>query len=198
METEEWKTEPVTEESSTHELLATGISAVKLGDLATAEKAEARLADIARNASDDEISYYSSRVGKPAKIMHKQVAALVEMAKGNNDKAIELIEEGVRIAESMRPPSGAANPVKPVHELYGEMLLEMGKPAEAIEVFKTSLKRMPNRPLGLLGLARAYAATGDRLQASEQYEKLAKAWEGRDFPALEEAKSYLQTPTDAP
>ena len=47
VETEEWATPPVTDDSSAHELLATGISAVKTGDLAMAEVAEARLMELA-------------------------------------------------------------------------------------------------------------------------------------------------------
>ena len=38
VESEEWKMLPVRDDSSAHELLATGISAVKTGDLATANR----------------------------------------------------------------------------------------------------------------------------------------------------------------
>ena len=34
----------------------------------------------------------------------------------------------------MRPPNGAANPVKPPYELYGELLLELGHPDAAAEI----------------------------------------------------------------
>ena len=60
----------------------------------------------------------------------------------------------------MRPPNGAADPVKPSHELLGEVLLQAGKPADAAAAFDASLLRMPNRARSLMGAARAYAAAG--------------------------------------
>ena len=51
----------------------------------------------------------------------------------------------MQIEESMRPPNGAADPVKPAHELLGEVLLQVGKPADAAAAFDTCLVRMPNR-----------------------------------------------------
>jgi predicted Zn-dependent protease len=83
--------------------------------------------------------------------------------------------------------------LKPVHELYGEILLDVDRPADAIEKFEMSLLRMPNRSLSLLGLARAYAATGNREMASDAYERLLDVWAGRDsFDGFQEARRYLQ------
>ena len=84
--------------------------------------------------------------------------------------------------------------MKPVHELYGEILLDLDRPADAIEKFETSLLRMPNRPRSLLGLARAYAETGDRDMAAEAYEKLTEVWAGREsFDGFQEARRFLET-----
>ena len=190
IETEHWQTNPVTENSSAHELLATGISAVKMNNLALAQQAEARLAQLAMEAPESDSSYYA-RSGKPVQIMHKEVGALVRLAQGNQDEAVRLLEEGVDIAESMRPPNGAANPVKPVHELFGEVLLEIGQLDRAIKLFETSLLRTPNRPRSVLGLARAHAQRNNRLSARVQYQKLLNIWEGRNLPVLDEAKRYL-------
>ena len=54
----------------------------------------------------------------------------------------------------MRPPNGAADPVKPSHELLGEVLLQVGKPAEAAAAFDACLLRMPNRARSLMGRPR--------------------------------------------
>ena len=80
-----------------------------------------------------------------------------------------------------------------MHELYGEILLDLGQPADAIEKFETSLVRMPNRPRSLLGLARAHAATGHEAEAAEAYEMLMEVWAGRDaFEGYQEAMRFLQ------
>ena len=87
---------------------------------------------------------------------------------------------------------GRASPVKPVYELYGEILSDLGRPADAIEKFEMSLVRMPNRPRSLLGLARAYAATGDEDGASEAYSQLIEVWAGRQsLEGYQEAVQFL-------
>ena len=84
------------------------------------------------------------------------------MKKGDKDRAIAVLREAVKIEESMRPPNGAADPVKPSHELLGEVLLDNGKPADAAARFDACLLRMPNRARSLMGAARAHAAAGHK------------------------------------
>ena len=55
--------------------------------------------------------------------MHRELSGLIAYAKGQKDQAVTLLKEAVQIEESMRPPNGAADPVKPAHELLGEVLL---------------------------------------------------------------------------
>jgi tetratricopeptide (TPR) repeat protein len=196
LETQQWKVLPITEESYDTELLATGISAARLGDLDTARKAADRLATKAAELNNDDRSYYS-RNTKPVQIMQRSVAGLIAIAEGDTDKGLAMLAEGVEIAEAMRPPNGAPNPLKPIHELYGEELLAADRHDEARAQFTASLQRTPNRPLSLLGLARAYAALGDEEAAKKQYQKLADVWKDRDFPLLEEANRYLASADDA-
>ena len=172
VETEEWEIQPITERSSMNELLATALSAAHLGDLETLREAEAAL-----GASE---------------IMHRQAGALLHAELGHADLAIDLMEEAQMAVEALAPPRGAASPVKPVYELYGEILSDLGRPADAIEKFEMSLARMPNRPRSLLGLARAYAATGDEDGASEAYSQLIEVWAGRQsLEGYQEAMQFL-------
>ncbi len=194
VETESWETKPVAVESPSHELLATGISAFKLGEGDLLKKAAAQLRATADGQAKDSSVY--NRDAKPTRIMQHEVEALAALTKGDEDGAIELLKLGIEVAESMRPPNGAANPVKPVHELAGEVSLEIDRPSDAVKFFEKQLLRTPNRPRSLLGLARAYAKLGNRPLASEQYEKLLNAWSSFDLPEKEEATRYL-TATDA-
>ena len=74
----------------------------------------------------------------------------------------------------------SAEPLKPAYELYGELLLELNRPADAIEKFQASLLRLPSRPRSLLGLARALEQIGDQAGAEEQYRKLSDVWGDRE------------------
>jgi len=78
----------------------------------------------------------------------------------------------------MRPPNGAADPIKPSHELLGEMLLRAGKPADAAVAFDACLLRMPNRARSLHGSATALAAAGQRERAQERWAALQSFWKG--------------------
>ncbi len=189
VETEEWTVRPITDETSTHELLATGLSAARTGHQAALREVEAALQKIidSGKATGRDAKEYAS-------IMYKQVGALLHAGMGHVDIATGLMDEAVEVVEAMTPPSGSASPIKPVHELYGEILLDLDRPSDAIEKFETSLLRMPNRPRSLLGVARAYAATGHRAKAAGAYQKLAAVWANREsFAGLQEAQQYLET-----
>jgi predicted Zn-dependent protease len=111
--------------------------------------------------------------------MHHELAALMAEAEGSRDKAIALLQEAVRIEDSMRPPNGAADPIKPSHELLGEVLLRAGKPADAAKAFDATLRRMPNRARSLHGAAQAYAAAGNAALATERTTTLRSFWKGK-------------------
>ena len=186
VETEEWKIDEIADETSAHTLLATGLSAVRTGDLDTARQAEQALARLVA-AQDDGGNMRNGQ--RWVRVMHKEVAALVRAAQGDADGAAGLMDEALEIVAGIRPPNGAANPVKPAYELYGEILLDLGRPDEAVSKFETSLLRMPNRARSVLGLARALERVGDEAGAAEQYQRLNAIWAGRDsFTRLQEAR----------
>ena len=126
------------------------------------------------------------------RIMQKEAAALVALANGNEDSTTQLMDEAVTIAEGLRPPNGAANPIKPPYELYGEMLLKLDRPADALAMFETSLLRLPKRARSLLGAARAAAKSGDQATARERYGTLMAVWhEYPDQVAFLEAQRFV-------
>lgn len=204
VETEEWKVAPMPEGASEEEIFANGMSAVKTGDLATAEEMEKRLSKLAGAKTEGGGAHAGhggapamSQENKTAQVMDKELAALLALARANKDEAVALLREAVAIEETMRPPNGAANPIKPSHELLGEVLLEVGNPAEAVKAFDRSLLRMPNRARSLLGSARANAAVGNRGLATERYSKLCEIWKGHeDLKGYQEAQGYLSATDD--
>lgn len=123
------------------------------------------------------------------------MSALLHASQGNIERPSRFMDDAVATVEAAAPPRGAASPIKPVHELYGEILLDLGRPDEAIEKFETSLLRMPRRARSLLRLARASAAAGESGKASEAYGELMRMWSGRtSFDGYREAEQhYLET-----
>ena len=130
--------------------------------------------------------------GETASIMRLEIDALVQLAKGRRDAALEALDRGLAIAESMGPPAGPASPAKPIHELYGEVLLELGRPERAAELFEASLERTPDRPLSLRGLARAQELAGQAERSRETWSRLLEILENRPAAiGVEEAQRAL-------
>ena len=198
VETEQWKVAPVTSGLPPHELLAIGLSASRTNNQDVLKQVETELASMAENSDRGGNSMMARSLGgNYTKISSLQVSALVKVYEGQAKAALVLLDEAEGILLSMRPPNGPASPIKPLHELYGEILLELDQSADAIEKFTASLLRLPNRPRSLLGLARGYAKTGDYANARVQYAKLAEVWSGRDeFVEMQEVRRFLETTDD--
>ena len=157
IESEQWETAPVTDNSSSHELLATGLSAVKLGQLEVAAAAEAALRQQVSGAlaAGANANAVWDRTTGPTQVMLHEVAAMLALARGDEAAALAELDAGIAVTDELPLPNGSANPVKPVNELYGEVLLELGRPGDAVARFETQLFRTPNRSLSVAGLAEA-------------------------------------------
>ncbi len=197
IETEKWQDLPLPEATSftgrrssatASLLLAAGMSAANRGNFAKAQAAADKLKKLREQKESEEDRYEA----KSLAIMEKEVTALVLLVQGKNDRALSLMKEAIAIEGAMDPPSGPAYPLKPSHELYGEMLLETGSADEAIKQFAVALVRMPLRTRSLLGWARASSEAGDVETARKAYNLLLKNWQHADagLPELAEARKY--------
>ncbi len=131
----------------------------------------------------------------PTGIREFQVAAVKASIAKDHAKAIELMKQATTLEEQMAPPLGPPILIKPSHELFGEILLRAGKPAEASAQFTVALLRQPNRARSLLGAARAAAQAGDRAGAAAAYAKLIEQWNQADqeLAELREARDFLKS-----
>ncbi|MGE0474994.1 MAG: hypothetical protein AB7P17_15275, partial [Nitrospirales bacterium] len=129
-----------------------------------------------------------------SQIWNLQLAALKQFLNGDLDRVTQLLDQATALEETLPPPSGPPDLVKPTHELYGEILLFLDRPKEAQQQFERALLWHPNRARSVLGLARAAAQLG-HIQATRQaYANFLNIWNhaDRDLPELREAKQFLQ------
>ena len=114
------------------------------------------------------------------------------MVAGRGEEAIARMQEAVALERELPPPMGPPRPIKPASELFGEILLELGRPREAVAQFEASLGRWPNRSPALLGLGRAHAALGDKAAARSAYRRFLANWSQADpgLPELQEARRF--------
>jgi len=130
----------------------------------------------------------------PSGIRELEVAALSASMNNDHAQAIKLMKLATTLEEQGGAPSGPPPLIKPTHELFGEILLRAGKPAEAAEQFRIALLRQPNRARSLLGAARAAAQSGNQSAALATYATLIEQWKHADtgLPELREAHDYLK------
>ena len=86
----------------------------------------------------------------------------------------------------------------PARELEGDMLLAVGRPAEARAAYRATLAREPGRARSTFGSARAAELAGDRAAAASGYRAflrlMAKADPGRGDVAAAKAFGRTTTP----
>jgi tetratricopeptide (TPR) repeat protein len=103
------------------------------------------------------------------------------LARAANDDAALLEALRAQVADADLELSGESNPSGfSVREEIGDVLLRLGRPAEAAAEYEKNLERHPQRARSLLGAARARANAGDSTAAARWYRALVTLWRAAD------------------
>ena len=94
-------------------------------------------------------------------------------AAGDNAAALTLMREAAARDDAREKHIWLENKLLPMRELFGDLLLETGHPAEALAAYTTSFAAAPNRFNGFLGAARAARALGREDEARRHYTEAA-------------------------
>jgi tetratricopeptide (TPR) repeat protein len=169
------------------ELFALGFSAVNLGDGA---RVRVVIDELRKAAAPSQ----AAELRQQAEVMLAEMEALDVFAQGRHAEAFAILNRGASLQGRMPRPIGRPFPVKDVNELYGELLLQVGRAKEAIVWFDRALARTPNRSRAVLGLARAYRNAGDVANARAAYKRLLTNWRQADpgLPELAEARDAIR------
>ena len=168
---------------------ARGLGFAHTGDVAAAKEEESSLEKIRNQLAARNVTYWADQV----QVQRLAVAGWIALAQGNRDAALESMRASADLEDSMEKHIVTPSPVVPARELLGDMLLEVDRPAEALQAYEASAQREPNRLRGLYGAARAAARSGDREKARAYYAKLVTLTEKSDGsrPELQQARAYL-------
>jgi tetratricopeptide (TPR) repeat protein len=127
-------------------------------------------------------------------IQAAEAEAFAAEAAGDGDTAAAKLKEAVAIEDSIYDLPQPPYPPIPATELCGDLMLELNRPTEATIYFDKTLKRTPNRPKAIFGLARAAELLGDSETAKKRYDEFLTIWRQADpdRPELAGAKAFSQ------
>jgi hypothetical protein len=174
-------------EAITH--FARAVGAARSGSPAAATADIERLAALRDKEKELKDPYWTEQI----EIQRQVALAWQTFAMGRKDEGLAQLSAAADAEDSTDKSAISPGPLAPARELYGDMLLEAGKPREALAAFELTMKKEPNRFRGIYGGARAAEQLSDRAKATTYYAKLLDVAKDADSerPELQQAKKYV-------
>ena len=123
----------------------------------------------------------------------RQVAeAWTTQAEGRGDEALRIMRAAAALDDASEKHPVTPGALLPAREQLGELLLALGRPADALREYEAALIRTPHRLGGLYGAARAARGAGETVKAADYYAELVKQTAGGDAkrPEIAEARAF--------
>jgi tetratricopeptide (TPR) repeat protein len=173
-------------------VFARGFGAARADNPASARRDADRLSELSAALAATKQPYWVEQVD----IQRQLVLALVARAEGRDQDALTMLREAVTREAATDKHPVTPGPLVPASELLGEILLELGSPAEALAAFEATHAVEPNRFRGLYGAARAAELAGDREKAMTYYAALVTLGAQADTERLElrQARAFVAQP----
>ena len=195
LEMRDWKAaaalEPVAKSAPEVSVLvywARAMAAGRLRDRETARAALAKYDDLMARLKKGSRAYVTE--GAAPKIERFEMRAWVAFAEGNADEALK----NMRSAADLQDQVGQGEVDIPAREMLADILLELGRPREALVEYEAANKLSPNRLNGLYSAGRAAEAAGDKRMAVSFYQALLKSTHNGEKsarPELAHARSFV-------
>jgi hypothetical protein len=168
---------------------AKGLGAARSGDTAQAQEAISQLAasrDLLREKKD---TYWSEQVDIQSRI----VTAWSQLAMGQQEAALKSMGAAADAEDESEKHPVTPGQLTPARELYGAMLLQVGKPTEALAAYEATMRKEPNRLNATIGAGNAAAAAGDSAKARQYFTAatLLASDASVDRPDVTKARAYL-------
>lgn len=120
--------------------------------------------------------------------MRLATAGWVAFAEGRKEEAVKSLTAAAEREEAVGKHPVNPGAILPARELLGDLLLELGKPKEALAAYEASLEDAPNRFNGLAGAARAAELAGEQARARGFYRQLLALCGSCERPEAKRAK----------
>src|SRR5437762_3933367 len=153
-------------EALTH--FAHALGAARTGDTTLARSEVLALAEIdsAEAAAGGAHAYWSGQV----RIQRLAAGAWLARAAGDGADAVRQARAAADLEDGTQKHPVTPGAVLPARELLGDLLLELGRPAEAAQAYAASLAQQRGRARSLFGAARVAELAGDAVTARARYQ----------------------------
>ena len=167
---------------------ARALGASRVGNIKKANQAIEKL-----TAFHEKAKSTSAYWAKQIEIQRFSAMAWVEYQKGRKKEALKVMRQAADLESSTDKHPVTPGEILPARELLGDMLLDMGRYAQARLAYETALKRSPNRLNSLYGAALAAERGNDEQGAKKYYQKIVEMTgkAATDRKQVKKAKQYL-------
>jgi hypothetical protein len=169
---------------------ARGVGAAHCADTSTARHSAEKLAALENTLTEAKDSYWANQV----EIQRLAASAWLAYAEKRNEEAVKLMRSAADVEDASEKRPVTPGPIVPAREMLGDMLLDLGKPGEALKEFEVALTTSPNRFGSLSGAAKATKSLGDAQKTRSFYSKLVATCNQADSDRaeLQEANAFLR------
>ena len=140
---------------------AQALGAARSGDTAQARTAVTALTVVDEALSQRGVPIWAGTV----RAQRLAASAWLALAAHDTAAAVSLAAEAADLEDATGKHPVTPGAILPARELQGDLLVVVGRPADALKAYEASLVRAPKRARSLLGAARAAEQAGDRTAA---------------------------------
>ena len=147
---------------------ARAVGAARAGDLGAAREALAKLTDLETVLRGRKGFDWATQV----EIQRRAAASWLARAEHRDEEAVLLMRSAAELEDSSDKHPVTPGSILPAREQLADLFAELGKPAEALTEYETSLRSAPARFNSYLGAARAAEDAGQGQKAKSYQEQL--------------------------
>lgn len=150
--------------------LTRALGSAHLGDVAVTRASIDSLNAIHDRLVASGEAYWAEQVA----IQTLEARAALDLAESRRDAAVAEMREAVAREDATEKSAVTPGPLVPAHELFGDMLLELNQPADALIEYRKSMVKEPNRFRSLYGALKASRAIGDQKSVTDYASQIDK------------------------
>ena len=166
------------------------LGAARTGNLGQAREDLAHITRLRQALAAEGDPYWAEQIG----IQEAAATAWIALAEKDTARALAAMGDAASREDRSEKHVAMENRLSPMRELLGEMLLEAGRPADALREFERSLQTIPGRFRSIAGAADAASRSGNRAAATTYYRQLIALTSEADSerPAVTAARAFLK------